>query len=136
MRAKPLILVVDDEHNFLEIMSAKLNASGFDAVIAKNGKEALAKVKELKPDLVLMDIHMPDETGTDLALSIKQNPETRDVKIAFLTSLKEPWPAVSGGKEQVAKELGMDDFLEKSEDLDVLMKKVRDILGIGAVPAA
>ena len=71
MRAKPLILIVDDEENFLEIFSAKLQAAGFETVTAKNEAEAVQKSKELMPDLILMDIFMPPGlTGTDIALNI------------------------------------------------------------------
>ena len=132
MRQKPLILIADDEKNFLEIFSAKLQAAGFDTITANNEAEILAKTKEARPDLVLMDIFMPPgATGTDIALNIKQMEETKDCKIAFLTNLKDPWPALSGDNQRVAKELGMDDFLQKTEDLDVLISKVQEILGRG-----
>lgn len=128
MREKPLILIVDDEANFLEIFSTKLKAAGFDAVTARNGKEAVKSATDLTPDLILMDIHMPNETGTDIALEIKQNPKTRPIKIAFLTNLKEPWPAVAGDRGTIAKELGMEDFLEKTADLNDLAAKVKALL--------
>lgn len=127
-RAKSLVLIVDDEKDFSEIISVKLKAAGFDVAVAHSGKEAVAKSPELLPDLILMDIHMPGETGTDIALAIKQNPKTAGIKIAFLTSLKDPWPAMMGDRGNVARELGMEDFLEKTDDLDVLVKKVQAIL--------
>ena len=128
MREKQLLLIVDDEKDFLEIMTAKFQSAGFDVAVAHNGTEAVKAAKELLPDLVLMDIHMPNETGTDVALTIKQDPATRNLKIAFLTSLKDPWPAMTGEKEKVARELGMDDFLEKGEDLEILVQKAKEIL--------
>ena len=128
MTGKPKILIVDDEKNFREIFSTKLSASGFETVTAGDGKEAIITAKKEKPDLVLMDIHMPGESGTDVALAIKQNPETKNVKVAFLTNLKEPWPAVTGDHKNIAKELGMDDYLEKTDDLDSLVHKVQAIV--------
>lgn len=128
MRDRPLILVVDDEVTFLEIMSEALLASGFDAAVAHDGKEGIEQAEKLLPDLVLMDIHMPGGTGTDAALAIKQNPRTKDVKVAFLTSLKEPWPAVQADHEKLSKALGMEDFLEKTDDLSKTIAKVREIL--------
>ena len=127
-REKPLILLVDDEPNLLEIMSLKLNASGFATALAKNGKEGIAQSAALVPDLILMDIHMPGETGTDAALTIKQNPATKNIKIAFLTSLKDPWPTTSTDKTKLSQAMGMEDFIEKTDDLDVIVKKVREIL--------
>ena len=126
------LLIVDDEANFREIMSVKFKAAGFDAAVASSGKEATALLAkgEFAPDLVLMDINMPGETGTDVALMIKQDPKFKDLRIAFLTNLKEPWPAIAGDREKVAQELGMEDFLEKTDDLDDLVKRVKGILGI------
>ena len=128
MRDKPLILVVDDEHDLLEIMSTKLAASGFDAVVAYNGREAVDAAKKLHPDLILMDIHMPGASGTDAALEIKQDPSTKDIKIAFLSSLKDPWPQTTSEREGLAKSIGMEDFIDKTEDLDLTVTKVRAIL--------
>lgn len=125
---QPLVLIVDDEDNFLEIMSTALRAAGFEVATAKNGKEAVIKAAELIPNLILMDIYMPQETGTDVALNIKQNPKTRDIKIAFLTNLKEPWPAIAGDRKKIAMELGMEDFLEKTDDLSVLVSKVQELI--------
>jgi CheY-like chemotaxis protein len=132
MRQKPLILIADDEKDFLEIFSTKLQAAGYDTITAKNEAEILAKTKETIPDLILMDIYMPPgSTGTDIALSIKQTPECKDCKIAFLTNLKDPWPALRGDKKSVARELGMEDFLQKTDDLDHLISSVQEILSRG-----
>jgi CheY-like chemotaxis protein len=128
MREKPLILVVDDEHDLLEIMSLKLTNEGFDTVVAYNAKEAVDAAKRVKPDLILMDIHMPGESGTDAALEIKQNPETKDTKIAFLSNLKDPWPQTMADRNNLAKEIGMEDFIDKTEDLNATVAKVREIL--------
>lgn len=128
MRDKPLILVVDDEPNLLEIISTKLSTSGFEAVVAYNGKEAIEAATKLRPDLVLMDIHMPGETGTDAALVIKQNPDTKDIRIAFLSNMKDPWPTVMADKKDITKEMGMEGFIDKTADLDVIVARVREIL--------
>jgi CheY-like chemotaxis protein len=129
MREKPLILVVDDEENFLEIAKTRLEAGGFEVALAKNEAEALKQAEVLLPDLILMDVNMPGGTGTDAALSIKQNPKTKDIKIAFLSSLKRPWPAFSPEERQkMSKELGMEDFLDKGENLENLAEKVKEIL--------
>lgn len=134
-RTKPLILIVDDEPAFLEIMSAKLQASGCDIATASNGEEAIVKATQLLPSLILMDIHLSsDQSGTDVALTIKQNLKTKDVKIAFLTSMKHPWPGIAGETHDVSRELGMDEFLEKTEDLNVLIRKIQGILMRAATP--
>lgn len=128
MRDKPLVLVVDDEHDLLEIMSVKLALSGFEAVAAYNAVEAYDAAKKLHPDLILMDIHMPGATGTDAALRIKQDPEMKDIKIAFLSNLKDPWPQTGAPRDALAKEIGVEEFIDKTEDLDVTVQKIRRIL--------
>lgn len=127
-RNKPLILVVDDESNFIEIISTKLGSAGFDVVSASSGAEAVLQAEKLMPDLTLMDISMPGQTGTDAALAIKQNPKTKNIKIVFLTGMSDPWPAVNGDKKKLALALGMEDFIEKTEDLDSIVDKVRSVL--------
>ncbi len=128
MRDKPLILVVDDEHDLLEVMSVKLTLSGFDAIAAYNAVEAYDAAKRLHPDLILMDIHMPGATGTDAALRIKQDPEIKDIKIAFLSNLKDPWPQTGASRDDLTKEIGMEEFIDKTEDLDVTVQKIRRML--------
>jgi len=128
MREKPLILVVDDEHDLREIMSIKLGASGFDAIVAADAKEAVATARNTHPDLILMDINMPGESGTDAALEIKQDPGMKDIKIAFLSNVKDPWPTTTPDRNALAKSLGMEDFIDKTEDLDITVSKVREIL--------
>lgn len=128
MREKPLLLIVDDEADLLEIMSTKLVASGFDVVVAHNAKEAIDAAGKIMPDLILMDIHMPGETGTDAALAIKQNPATKQLKIAFLSNLKDPWPTTASDRDLLTKELGMEDYIDKSADLDAIAAKVKAIL--------
>lgn len=135
MRNPALILVVDDEESFREIMSIKLKASGFEVATAMSGEEALVAAEKILPDLILMDIHMGGMPGTEAALALKQNPKTKDLKIAFLSSLNDPWPAMAGEKDEVSRELGMEAFLDKGQDLDELIKKVRTILS-GSTTAA
>jgi CheY-like chemotaxis protein len=132
VREKPLILLVDDELTFLEIISTKLSASGFEVIVAHSAKEAIDAAGKTRPDLILMDISMPGETGTDAALAIKQSAATRDIKIAFLSNMKDPWPSTTGTPGAVAKALGMEEFVDKSADLDVITARVEEILASAA----
>jgi CheY-like chemotaxis protein len=131
MREKPLILIVDDEPDFLEILSTKLGTGDFDLVAAHNGREGVDAAKKLHPDLILMDVHMPGETGTDAALEIKQNAETRDIKIAFLSNMKDPWPQTIAPRESLARGMGMEDFIDKTTDLDTIAARVKAMLKSG-----
>lgn len=107
-----------------------MKAAGFEIITAKNADEGVSQAEKFMPALVLMDIYMPPgASGTDAALRIKQNPKTKDIKIAFLTSLNDPWPQVKGGNLEVAKGLGMEGFIKKEDDLNLIIDKVKRILG-------
>lgn len=129
MREKPLILIVDDEKDFADIIKTKLESCGFDTATASNADESIKCAGEYMPDLILMDIFMPPgANGTDAALTIKQHPKTKNTKIAFLTSLKDPWPGAVGANKNISRELGMDDFLDKTDDLNKTVDRINEIL--------
>ena len=135
MRNPPLILVVDDDENFSEIITTKLKASGFETAVAATAEKGIEEAARLTPDLILMDIQLASgPPGTEVALTIKENPETQNMKIAFLTNFKDPFPGMSGTRDEITKELGMEDFLDKTSDLNTLVEKVRAILDRGAAP--
>jgi len=129
MADQKTILLVDDEATFREIIGTQLEALGFTVVTASNGAEAVKKAEETQPSLILMDIHLGErETGTDVALALKQNQKTRNLRISFLTSMKEPWPGVVGDNQKVAKEIGMEDYLVKTDDPQIIGEHVKEIL--------
>lgn len=129
-RSVPLILVADDDNNFREVVATKLKAAGFEVTAVKDGTEALLKAKELKPDLALLDINMPPgPSGTEAALELEEAPETKGIKTLFLSGQDDPFPGMSGDKGDVSRELGVEDFIMKTESLDVIVEKVRKALG-------
>lgn len=130
MHNPPLVLIADDSSEFREIVSTKLKQSGFWVAEAKDGKEAVERVETLHPDLIVMDIEMPNENGTEAVIDIKRHPDAQDTKIVFFTNLVDPWPAIKGKNEKLAEELGASQFINKGEDLDVIVKKIKDILGV------
>lgn len=129
MKNPPLILIADDDRDFLEILSAKLLASGYEIAEATDGEQAITKAKSLIPDLVIMDIQMPNVNGTEAVLDLKHTEATKDVKIMFFTNLLYPWPGVKGENDKFAKELGAVHFMKKSDELDSIVAKVKEILG-------
>jgi twitching motility two-component system response regulator PilH len=129
MRDHPLVLLADDNPDFKEIISAKLVAAGFEIAEASDGAEAITKAKALKPDLVVMDIDMPNVNGTEAVLEIKGTPESANVPIVFFSSLDKPWPGMAmEDKAQVAQNLGAVTFLKKSEELDVIVAKIKELV--------
>lgn len=136
MKNPPLILIADDSQDFKEILSAKLLSLGFKIAEANDGAQAIAKAKSLVPDLIIMDIQMPNVNGTEAVLELKHTPETKDVKIIFFSSLIYPWPGAKSENSQFAQELGAATFLKKSDDLEKIAATVQSVLGLGAASAS
>ena len=128
MRQPPLILIIDDERDFLEIAASYLKRAGFAVETANNAVASLKKAQEILPDLILLDINMPDINGTEVLIDFLKNPATKNLKIAFLTNLTMPWPGIQGDPGQFARGLGAVDFLNKTTDIDNLAERVREIL--------
>ncbi|MDP1688949.1 MAG: response regulator [bacterium] len=124
---KPLILVVDDEADILEIITDKLEKAGFRVEITNEAEHMLEKAMALKPDLILLDINMPRISGTEAIIDLKSHPELKKIKVAFLTSLSAPWPGTIN-EENLAHELGAVAYLRKDKDLENLGSKLIDIL--------
>ncbi|PIR86666.1 MAG: hypothetical protein COU11_04105 [Candidatus Harrisonbacteria bacterium CG10_big_fil_rev_8_21_14_0_10_49_15] len=127
----PRILIADDDADFKEILSSKLLAAGYEIAEAKEGAEAVVKAKILHPHLVIMDIQMPGVNGTEAVLEIKGDPETKDMKIIFFSNLTYPWPAARTDNPEFAKGLGAVTFLSKSDDMDNVVAKVKELVPIG-----
>jgi CheY-like chemotaxis protein len=135
MADTPLILVVDDEAAFREIFKTKLTASGFRVETAENGQEGVDKAKQLKPALILMDVRMPVLDGAAAVLKLHADPETKDIKVAFLTSLGDPRAEMRENDRKFAEDFGGGaQYFEKTEDLDMLMQKVRAIVEPNSAP--
>lgn len=129
MRDKPLVLLVDDEEVFLEIASIKLQAEGLETVTSLDVRDALEKAERLLPDLVLSDIYMPPgPNGWEFALELRRNPKTREVKVAFFTSLRDPWAELRGDHKAIAAELGHVTFFSKTDDVDALATQVMGLI--------
>jgi len=124
----PIILAIDDEDDFLEIETARLRAAGFIVEIANKVVEGYKKAQEILPDLILLDINMPEIKGTEALLDFINNPATQNLKIAFLTNLTSPWPGIKGDAGQFARELGAVELLNKTKDLENLAERVQEIL--------
>jgi CheY-like chemotaxis protein len=129
MDAPKTILIVDDEEQFREIFSTTLTAAGFATSTAASGEEALASIRQHKPDLVLMDMRMPGMDGAEALIKIKSDPVIADAKVMFLTSLGDTMPLPHKVDEQAAEQLGAVAYMKKSEDLDALVRKVHELIG-------
>jgi len=122
-----LILVADDDKDFLEILSAKLLGSGYEVAEAHDGREAVDKAKSLGPALIVMDIKMPGTNGTEAVLELRADPSMKDTKIVFFSNLVYPWPGIKGENADFAAELGAVTFLKKSDDLETIINKIKEL---------
>lgn len=115
------ILIVDDDESFAEMTKIFLEKRGYDVLVANNGERGLEKIEEENPDLVLLDIRMPEMDGRDVKLEIQTRyPET---KVAFLSMIEPPGERVAD-TEYIWK--------NSVTDGETLFKRIRDILGSSA----
>jgi class 3 adenylate cyclase/ActR/RegA family two-component response regulator len=123
-RTTPRVLVVDDIPANVELVEALLESQGYEVSLAYNGQEALQKVQEDDPDLILLDVMMPGMNGFEVCKHIKGNEETRLIPIVLLTALDQVEDKVRG------LDAGADDFLTKPFNKAELLARVRSLLRI------
>lgn len=120
-----LILIIDDEPDFREIFSTRLGAMGYRTEVAENAELGIQKAKQLKPNLILMDMRMPGMTGADALIKLKDDPETKDIKVLFLSNIGDPQPQAQEVGKMYAQQVGAAGYLRKTDDLDKLMEQIR-----------
>jgi len=121
---KRRILIVDDERDIVTILKLALGKAGYEVSEAYDGVEALGKVAEQKPDLILLDIMMPRLDGHSVNLKLKENPETAKIPVIVITGrgqLKELM--------QSSAEISIVAYLEKPFTVAMLMTKIKETLG-------
>ncbi|RZA37119.1 MAG: response regulator [Lysobacteraceae bacterium] len=126
-RRVPLVMVVDDSLTMRKVTGRVLERHNFEVSVARDGVEALERLEERVPDLMLLDIEMPRMDGYELATAMKADPRFKDVPIVMITSR-------TGDKHrQRAMEIGVQRYMGKPyQELD-LMRNVYDLLGIARV---
>jgi DNA-binding response OmpR family regulator len=133
-RGQPLVLVVDDEAEIRKLVARTLGARGYEVAVAADGEEALAKVDELVPDLVLLDAMLPKVHGFDACRRIKASTRTRDVPVIMMTAIYRGWRFAQDARDAY----GACDYVEKPFRLDDLLRSVEAALAVpgAAAPAA
>lgn len=116
------ILVVDDDPDILEILSYNLNSEGYKVITAENGVEAVKKAKKKQPQLVILDVMMPEMDGIEACEKIRETKGLENTIIAFLTARGEDYSQVAGF------DAGADDYITKPVKPKVLMSKVKALL--------
>lgn len=113
------ILVVDDEQDIVEFINYNLKQAGYETATANNGDEAIRKAEVFKPDLILLDIMMPEKDGLQTIQQLRRNPELDSTIIIFLTALSDEKSEIEGLK------MGADDYIAKPIKPELLLARLR-----------
>lgn len=116
------ILVVDDEEDIVELLSYNLAREGFDVHVAHDGKTAIEVARKVIPDLILLDVMMPEMDGVEACHAIREEENLKKTLIAFLTARGEDYSQIAGF------EAGADDYITKPIKPRVLISRVRALL--------
>ena len=117
-----LVLIVDDERDLLSLLDFNLRQAGLETATAATGEQALAQVRRRVPDLVLLDLMLPDLSGTEVCRQLKGDPRTRQVPVIVLTAKGDELDRVVGF------ELGADDYVVKPFSVRELVLRVKAVL--------
>jgi two-component system, OmpR family, alkaline phosphatase synthesis response regulator PhoP len=118
----PRVLIADDNAQGVELLEAYLSECDYETRTAGDGEEALALVKQWRPDLVLLDIMMPKISGFEVCKRLRADPATEDVAVLMVTALDQP------SDVERAVEAGTDDYLTKPINKSDLLLRVRSLL--------
>lgn len=120
--SKSNILVVEDESDIRELIRYNLAKEGFGVSLADNGEKALTQIKGDRPDLILLDLMLPEVSGIEVCRRIRQSDEQKDIPIVMVTARGEETDIVAG------LELGADDYITKPFSPKVLIARIRAVL--------
>ena len=119
---KHRILIVDDDDDIRQLLKYNLEKNGFTTETASNGQECLQKIKNYSPDLILLDVMMPNMDGIEVCERIKSDPNNKRIFICFLTARNEDYSQIAG------LEAGGDDYVAKPIKMKVLVSRINAIL--------
>lgn len=122
MAQENTILIVDDEPDIIEILRYNLEKEGYKTYSATNGLDAVAKAESILPDLILLDVMLPDMDGIQTCETIRSKPELRNTLIAFLTARSEDYSEIAGFQA------GADDYITKPIRPKVLISRIQSLL--------
>jgi two-component system phosphate regulon response regulator PhoB len=125
---KPLILIVEDEAALVTMLRYNLEKQGFRVEEAADGQEAITKIAEARPDLVLLDWMLPAMSGIEVCRQIRRRPGTRDLPIIMVTARTEEADSVRG------LNTGADDYVTKPFSIDLLLARIRALLRRAGTP--
>lgn len=116
------ILVVDDDAMNREVMEAFLSAEDYAVALANTGQRGLSMAQQMIPDLIILDVKLPDMSGYDVCQRLKQDSATQAIPIMIVTGYDE------ASEKQTAQKSGADDFLSRPFKPDMLIRKVGELM--------
>ncbi|HRI01103.1 MAG TPA: response regulator [Saprospiraceae bacterium] len=116
------ILIVDDDPYILMSLDYLMRVNRFDVLVARNGTEALESINSNKPDLILLDIMMPDVDGYEICNRLKSDPQTKEIKIVFMSARTKPSDIQKG------YDLGASLYITKPFSTRDLLKQIKELL--------
>jgi two-component system phosphate regulon response regulator PhoB len=119
---KPLVLIVEDEAALMTMLRYNLEKQGFRVEEAGDGEEALTRINELKPDMVLLDWMLPQLSGIEVCRQIRRRPATRELPVIMITARSEDQDAVRG------LNTGADDYVTKPFSTEALVARMRALM--------
>jgi two-component system phosphate regulon response regulator PhoB len=119
---KPLVLIVEDEAALMTMLRYNLEKQGFRVEEAGDGEEALTRITELKPDMVLLDWMLPHLSGIEVCRQIRRRPATRELPVIMITARSEDQDAVRG------LNTGADDYVTKPFSTEALVARMRALM--------
>lgn len=127
---KQKILLVDDEQDILDLIGFNLEREGFEVHTAINGRLGVEAAKQMLPDLILLDVMMPEMDGMEACREMREDPRLKNTLIAFLTARNEDYSQIAGF------DAGADDYIAKPIKPRVLVSRVKALLRRNAAPEA
>jgi two-component system alkaline phosphatase synthesis response regulator PhoP len=124
------ILIVDDEEDILEMLAYNFNKEGFKVFKAEDGAKAIELAEKNRPDVILLDVMLPDTDGITVCETLRKNAALKNTLILFLSARGEDYSQVAGFKA------GADDYIVKPIRIKILMHKVKVLLERVAVPSS
>jgi len=121
------ILIVDDDPDLVEAVSTILESKGYAVVAAYGGVEGLAKAKSEGPDLIVLDVMMPDKDGYEVCEELKADEQYRSIPILLLTAVVSKIPSTKY-TQQMGMETEADDYVDKPVEPDELVRRIEALI--------
>lgn len=123
--SKKTIFLVDDDPDFVDSVKTVVEGGGYHVEVAYDGKECLEKVGDIKPDLIILDVMMPEINGHDACKALKENPDTANIPVILLTAVASRVTSSTYTHRDML-ESEAEDYIAKPVQPNVLLERIKD----------